>query len=69
MSISESGNKLRKLINNAIEDCTLTPEEYEEIISLSLKDGFVDPQERALLRELQQMIEHKEIVFAKKDNR
>ncbi|MGE0088374.1 MAG: hypothetical protein AB7S50_02740 [Bacteroidales bacterium] len=69
MSISESGNKLRKLINKAIEDCTITPEEYEEIINLSLKDGFVDPQERALLRELQQMIEHKEIRFSKKDNK
>jgi len=67
MSISENANRLRKLINKAIEDSIITPEEYEEIIQLSLRDGFVDQQERALLRELQQMIENKEVCFAKEN--
>ncbi len=69
MSISENANRLKKLINKAIEDLIITPEEYEDIIQLSLRDGFVDQQERALLRELQQMIENKEIQFAKKNSK
>jgi len=67
MALSESGERLRKVINKAIEDHIITPEEYDEIIEISMEDGHVDPQERALLSELQQMIAHKEVKFAKKD--
>ena len=66
MGLSESGERLRKIIIKAIEDHIITPEEYDEIISISLEDGHIDHQERALLRELQKMIENKEVKFAKK---
>jgi len=67
MSVSESGNRLRKMINKAIDDLTITPEEYDEIIETSLEDGHIDPQERALLSVLQKMIENNEVKFARKD--
>jgi len=67
MALSESGERLRKVIDKAIEDHIITPEEYDEIIEVSLEDGHIDAHERALLSELQQMIAHKEVVFKKKE--
>jgi len=67
MALSKSGDRLRKVINKAIEDHIITPEEYDEIIEISMEDGHIDAQERALLAELQQMIAHKEVKFKKKD--
>ncbi len=67
MIFRKSGERLRKVINKAIEDHIITPEEYDEIIEISMKDEHVDAQERALLAELQQMIAHKEVKFKKKD--
>lgn len=66
MALSESSERLRKAIVKAIEDHIITPEEYEEIINISYEDGILDPQERALLSQLQQMIENNEVKFAKK---
>ncbi len=66
MALSESGERLRQVINKAIEDLIITPEEYDEIIDISMEDGHIDPQEKALLSQLQQMIENKEVKFAKK---
>lgn len=66
MALSESGERLRQVIIKAIEDHIITPEEYDEIVNLSLEDGHIDHQEQALLKELQQMIENKEVKFAKK---
>jgi len=68
MAISESGERLRKAIIKAIDDHVITPEEYDEIIEISMEDGHIDSQERALLAQLQQMIEHKEVKFARSDN-
>lgn len=67
MVLSESGEHLRQMINKAIEDLIITPEEYNEIIRISLEDGHIDSQEQSLLTELQKMIENKEIRFARKD--
>ena len=67
MALSESGERLRKIIDKAIEDHIITPEEYDEIIEISMEDGHIDAQERALLAELQQMIAHKEVKFRKKE--
>lgn len=66
MALSESGEHLRQVIIKAIEDHIITPEEYDEIINISLEDGHIDHQEQALLKELQKMIENKEVKFAKK---
>ncbi len=65
MLLSESGERLRKVINKAIEDHIITPEEYDEIIRISTEDGYIDEQERALLKQLQQMIENKEVIFSR----
>ena len=65
MALSESGERLRQVISKAIENHIITPEEYDEIINISLEDGHVDPQEKALLKQLQQMIENKEVIFSR----
>ena len=59
MTISESAHRLKEMINKAIEDQEITREEYDQIIGIALEDGHVDPQERALLVELQDMIENR----------
>lgn len=64
--ISESSLELRKVIEKAIEDEIITREEYDRIIHIALKDGVIDKHEKALLSELQQMIEDKVVRFAKK---
>lgn len=61
MKVSDSANRIRKMIEKAIEDHTITKAEYEEIIHMVLEDAHVDPQERALIKELQDMIDHKEV--------
>ena len=65
MALSESGERLRQIINKAIEDHIITPEEYDEIINISTEDGHIDSQERALLKQLQHMIENKEVTFSR----
>lgn len=66
MTLSKSGEQLRKAITRAIEDQIITPEEYEEIIHISYEDGHLDDQEKALLSQLQAMIENKEVQFGNK---
>jgi len=61
MKITESADKLRKLIDKAIEDHKLTRSEYDMIINEASKDSHIDSHERALLNQLQEMIEDKTI--------
>ena len=61
MKVSESAKRVRSMIEKAIEDHQITKAEYEEIIHLVLEDAHVDPQERALIKELQDMIDHREV--------
>ena len=49
-------DKLRVLINKAIEDGVVTAKEYHEILAQSGADGHEDSEERALLASLQAMI-------------
>jgi hypothetical protein len=65
MVLSENNQRLRQLVNKAIEDHIITPEEYDEILEITFEDGHIDRQEQAMLSELQKMIENKEIRFAK----
>ena len=60
MSI-HSSQKLKEAIEKAIEDHELTIAEYDNIISIASEDGIIDNQERALLSQLQNMIENKEV--------
>lgn len=61
---SESA-RLREMIEKAIEDDIITREEYEKIIQQALKDGHIDRVEKALLAELNQMIQDKVVKFRK----
>ena len=65
MALSEDAVKLKKMIKKAIESHTITRDEYDQMIHMATKDGHIDNQERALLAELQDMINDKLIKFIK----
>lgn len=54
--MATEADKLRDLIKKAIEDGVVTSKEYHEILSQAGADGHEDPEERALLANLQEMI-------------
>ena len=59
MPYSESAQRLRKMIDQAIEDHKLTRDEMDKIIHIATEDGHIDQQEQSLLDQLQEMIENK----------
>ena len=63
MPLNESANKLRKMINKAIDDEKISHAEMDAIIALANEDGHIDSQERALLNQLQTMIENKDVRY------
>lgn len=63
MALSKSADKLRHLIETAIEDHKITRAEYEQLIQMASEDGHIDSQERALLEVLQGMIGTKMVKF------
>ncbi len=64
--VSDSSLRLREMIEKAIEDHKITRDEYDKIINIATEDGIIDRHEQALLSELQQMIENKEVKFVMK---
>lgn len=54
--MSRESDKLLELINKAIEDGVVTSKEYQQILSQAAADGQEDPEELALLKNLQEMI-------------
>jgi hypothetical protein len=64
--LSESGEKLRQAINKAIDDSVITRDEYDMIMHIALEDGHLDTQEKALLNELQNLIEDKTVRIVQK---
>jgi hypothetical protein len=58
---TSSGRELAEVIKKAIEDHVITQIEYEEILHVANKDGIIDSQEAALLRELNHLIENKTV--------
>jgi len=64
--VSESSLRLREMIEKAIEDHVITRDEYDMIIHIATEDGVIDRHERALLNELQQMIEDQMVKFIMK---
>ena len=52
----DTGAKLSELIKQAIDDHELSSTEYERILALADSDGVIDPQERGLLAQLQDML-------------
>jgi uncharacterized membrane protein YebE (DUF533 family) len=65
MTLSTDANNLRKKIEIAIKDLQITRDEYEQIVHMATGDGYIDAQERELLRQLQEMIEDKTIRLVK----
>ncbi|HON37736.1 MAG: hypothetical protein QM299_13525 [Pseudomonadota bacterium] len=59
--LTKSGKKLEEIIKKAIDDHVITNSEYEEIISLAHEDGVIDKHERALLKELNDLISDKTV--------
>lgn len=66
MNISDNAHKLKELILHAIHDHILTLDEYEQILFLASDDGIIDPHEKILLQQLQQMIADKTIELKSK---
>ena len=66
MKVSKDAIRLKELIIKAIADHKLTPDEYEQIISLATEDGLIDQQEKVLLQQLQEMIENKSVQLSYK---
>jgi uncharacterized membrane protein YebE (DUF533 family) len=63
MELSKDAEKLKIMIKKAIEDHVITRDEYDQMIHMATRDGHIDSQERALLAELQDMIDDKLIRF------
>jgi tellurite resistance protein len=61
MKSSKTAQKLAERINKAIENEIITNREYEEILHIANEDGIIDPEERALLGQLKEMIVDKTI--------
>lgn len=66
MAVSESGERLRKMILKAIEDAEITRDEYDQIMEIAWEDGHLDNQEKALLGELQNLVEEKMVKIVHK---
>lgn len=63
MKVSESAGRLRKMIEKAIADEKITRAEMDTIVHLATEDGHIDPHEKALLNQLQEMIENKTVRY------
>ena len=63
MRYSESADKLRKMIEKAIDDHKITRAEMDMILHIAAEDGHIDPHEQALLNQLQEMIENKTVRY------
>ena len=53
---SKSASNLKELINHAIQDLEVTPDEYNKIMDCANEDGHIDKEEKALLSHFQQML-------------
>jgi hypothetical protein len=53
---SKSASNLKELINDAIRDMEITPDEYNKIMDCAHDDSHIDKEEKALLSQFQQML-------------
>ena len=56
MRLTKSGIELKDVIEKALQDCVITAGEYDEILRVASKDGFIDDHEQRLLSQLQGLI-------------
>lgn len=61
MEISKSAQKIRKMIDKAIKCHEISHEDYDIILTIAYENGALDTHEKALLKQLQSMIEHNDI--------
>jgi hypothetical protein len=61
MNVSESAGKIREMIEKAMDDHKITRKDYDLILHKASEDGFIDPQEQALLTQLHDMIEDRSV--------
>jgi len=54
--LSSEAVRLKVMIDKAIEDYKITNTEYEKILMLANADMHIDPQERQLLAQLQDLL-------------
>ena len=65
LKISSSAVELRAAVEQAIKDESITREEYDEIITIAVRDGYVDAHEEIILKEFHQLIYDRDIKFKK----
>lgn len=53
---SKSASNLKELINLAIQDLEVTPDEYQKIMDCALDGSHIDNEEKALLSNFHGMI-------------
>jgi hypothetical protein len=53
---SKSAVALKEIINQAISDLEITPDEYQRIMDHAHADGHLDKEEKALLAQFQEML-------------
>lgn len=61
MALSKSAARLKIVIEKAIDDHRITRAEMDKIMMIATEDSYIDPQEQALLTQLQDMIENKTV--------
>ena len=59
--ISQSSETIREMIDKAIAKHEITKAEYDRILHLATDDSHIDPQERVLLSNLNELIYSKDI--------
>ncbi len=64
-NISDSAKIIRTLIEKAINSHEITIDEHEKITHLATADGLIDNHEKALLAQLNDLINDKTIKFVK----
>lgn len=53
---SKSATSLKQIINDAISDLEITPDEYNRIMQAAGEDSHLDKEEKSLLAQFHQML-------------
>jgi len=61
MPLSHSAQRLKEIIEKAIEDHVITRSEMDLILAIATEDSHIDRHEQALLDQLHDMIENKSV--------
>ena len=60
-NISDSAHRMREIIDQAIADGEISRSDYDEVINIAGEDNHTDNHEKALLKELHDLVYNKEI--------